>query len=294
MKSVNVNLNPKNSKHDGFSKKLTLLIKDWLESSSFHGVDKLIRTKFILVKITWLVLILSSSCLCVFFVGRSVQDYLDHQVTTEIRIFDKLKIDFPAITICSRNPFSSRDSVQYLKLIAMSNNLSSIFDEVFSFDSKLSTPEKISKLKQLEKVALINVYSKNMSLNERTKFSPPLDELIIDCRFSGIKCKSADFEQVYISNYGNCFRFNSGFDLNGKETERKVISRPGKYSGLTLELYTGLPNELSKIATKKDYYVSVHSTGDFYLKKIEAPPGLETNVIVKKSVYEQLDRPSDS
>ena len=72
-----------------------------------------------------------------------------------------------------------------------------------------------------------------------------LKDIIIFCQFSMVKCDlDADFEHYYDINYGNCFRFNSGFDSNGNKVDLEKSYLSGFYYGLQLTLYVNVYEKL--------------------------------------------------
>ena len=85
-----------------------LQIKDFKERikqlflySSAHGLPRMIRTDIILIKIIWLIVLICSICLGLYFISSSIEDYYKYDVNTKIDVINEKISDFPSICICS-------------------------------------------------------------------------------------------------------------------------------------------------------------------------------------------------
>jgi len=87
---------------------------EWSSSSTSHGYPNIFRTDKWLIKIMWFLFILLSTGFCFYMVTKSVMDYLNHDVVTKIRVFNEAPIEFPTITICNLNPFTTNASIEYI------------------------------------------------------------------------------------------------------------------------------------------------------------------------------------
>ena len=77
--------------------------KETLESSSVHALPNIIRNRFYPVKIMWVICFFGSSIGCAMFISKSISDYLNYDVITNIKIDYVNKLKFPMITICNTN-----------------------------------------------------------------------------------------------------------------------------------------------------------------------------------------------
>ncbi len=71
-----------------------------LESSSVHAIPNITKNRFYLVKLVWVVCFLASNGVCAWFIYKSISDYLNYDVVTNIEINYVNKIQFPIISIC--------------------------------------------------------------------------------------------------------------------------------------------------------------------------------------------------
>jgi hypothetical protein len=277
---------------DNNKNKNTSILKNQLEecilSSSTHGLSNIYQSKSRLNQLLWILMVILSSCVCIYFIIISLTDYFSYSVTTETRILNEHHSLFPVVTICNKNIFTSDESVEYLKQLIREKNLIDFFNETsFISDESISTQEKYNSLFYFIRLARSNLLKDNQNMS---KYSQPLEKILISCDYAGLKCDSNDFDLIYNSIYGNCFQFNSGRN----RTIRKM-TKLGKFNGLTLELYVGLSDELNKLALNKGLFVSISNQTDYpfdYLpNSFDIQSGLETNIQVERFVYNQLPQP---
>lgn len=82
-------------------------IYETLSDFSGHGFSNLIKSKRTVTKLLWGFIIVLSIVFCFTFIVFSLQQYLDFDVVTNIKMKKAEEIEFPAITICDENSFSS-------------------------------------------------------------------------------------------------------------------------------------------------------------------------------------------
>ena len=76
-----------------------------------------------LVQFIWLLILLGSTGATYYLISKSIIDYLKHNVTTQIKIVNEIPTEFPTITFCDNNPFSSKEAEEFMKNISILNNL---------------------------------------------------------------------------------------------------------------------------------------------------------------------------
>ena len=258
-----------------------------IESTTIHGLPMIIKENSYLAKIIWLVLFLSASSLCLFLNRKSVIDFMNYEVITKVRIINEPKLEFPTITICNKNRFSTDLAVDFMRKVIKENNLDDIFDqEKFINNKSLRFVDKRRKVRLVQDTARLLL--ENMNDQYRKSLSISIENMLIECRFGGKECTKFDFDLFYITQHGVCFRFNSDQD---NQRKAKELYKTGWRNGFRLDLYVGLPNYLNKIALEKGVFLYIHSTRDFQPKEIHINPGEETSIALKKSIYEQMPYP---
>jgi hypothetical protein len=76
--------------------------EEWCKESSGQGIPNIVRKNTASAKLIWIVFTLASVGLCGYMISRSVNQYLEYEVTTKIRKEIKSNVPFPVISICNK------------------------------------------------------------------------------------------------------------------------------------------------------------------------------------------------
>jgi hypothetical protein len=206
------------------SKKVKAKILEWAGTTTSHGYPNIFRTSLWEIRIMWLIFTLIATGLCAYMIAKSVLDYLNFEINTKIVIDKEIPSEFPTITICNLNPFYKNMSIPVLRGILSKN---------FSDFEELSTDEfKIGLYK-----FLYLAKHPSTSDEQKKKLGPALSKMLIYCSFIETNCSLNDFSWKYLIDFGNCFRFNSGYDLSDNKIAIKKVYKEGVWSALHMELY---------------------------------------------------------
>ncbi len=74
--------------------------KEILLSSTILGLPKVLSKQNTILKAIWFLAFLASTSVGVFTVIKTLNNYLDHEVTTKIDIVHKIPSEFPQGSIC--------------------------------------------------------------------------------------------------------------------------------------------------------------------------------------------------
>lgn len=162
--------------------------------------------------------------------------YFDYTISVTVQDIP-LDLDyFPAVTVCNKNPFDSSKSktLKYLKSILNKYNILTNLTISGSNEEDFKTIFLFRRSLNLLKSNVIAENYKNSSELYGLRYT--LDDMLISCFFNGVECNSSDFYYFYTFDYGNCFTFNSALNGNTHTT-----SKTGPRTGLSLELFTGIP-----------------------------------------------------
>ena len=77
-------------------------IKQILKSSNAHALPRLVENHSKALKLIWLMCFLVSIGSCIYFINRTLTDYLGYKTVTNIDILSEQPALFPTITICNR------------------------------------------------------------------------------------------------------------------------------------------------------------------------------------------------
>ena len=107
--------------------KIKKRISDQLLSSTAHGLPNILRTKHKLIKITWFIFIVVSTCFGSYFVIDNILDYLQYKTTTTISVVTEYQAQFPTISFCGHPTINAS-----LKETVMSVRYDNIYEKNFS------------------------------------------------------------------------------------------------------------------------------------------------------------------
>ena len=293
-------------------------------NSSTHGLPNILRAKIFIIKILWIMFFILSACFCMFLVYKSIMDYLDYEVVTKIRFIREDKAEFPTITICNKSPFTSEYSIEFLiqlfqNLTNKTTNENIIDTSLFNFNNeqinnisdfnnntkfitRLEFFNNLFKNDMLFNLALTTAASNQLTDNQRKRLSYSLDEMLINCKFVSLSCKSSDFEWYYHFYYGNCYVFNSNIvnkvDTNKSNNDslienRKFVNGYGLPHSLQLELFVGIPdmypNDLNDLGVK----IIINNRTSFPLigKDLDLNVGTLSNIAIDRIIVDKLKKP---
>ena len=247
------------------------LSKQILYNSSCQGLIKIFGHKQVLIKTLWVIFLIISTALCSYLVLTSIAEYLNFDVTTKIRKNKEDQTEFPTITICNKNFFTTDYAFEFLK-----NDSSNIFE--------------IKKDSFTYYGSIFKIYSNLIMFNksyEINKFSFSLDDLLLTCYFDTNKCNTNEFQPVVDKMYGLCYKFNSGYNSAGEKVGIKTVKHSGKSFGLHLTLFAGLNQELKKYYFDSGFLIRIdnssYSVSNY--DGIGIKNGVETDIVIKDRIY---------
>ena len=251
------------SRYDNLTEEIKLIKVD--------GLPNIIRSKFVVIKCIWCVILTCSAGICAWLIVQSVQDYLKYEVTTKDRLFSEQEAIFPTITICQINPFSTDYAV-------------SLFLEAGT--TSINSLEWFTK----------NTTGSYLTDDQKRQLSN-LDNIILSCSFDGESCNSSDFTWVWHPRYYNCYRYNSGFDSNGNKKTLKKVNIAGGLSSFIVELYAGLPNFISNFVgqyNSRGFHIFIHNSTDYFFNYAPSPfrltPGFGAELTLQRAFYNQFNQ----
>lgn len=177
--------------------KLKKKLLNWCLSTTSHGIPRIIGANSFYKRFIWLIFSLISFSLCSFMVSRAISEFSTFGVTTTIRVLPQNKITFPIVSICNANIFVTKEANNYL---------------VNSKD--LAWKKYITN-------------SPNFDVNLKKSFGYNLTSMIYNCGFRFNRCEFSNFEWYFDPNYGNCFKFSSGRDMDNEEIPYESVAREG-------------------------------------------------------------------
>ena len=89
-------------------------IKETLSSSSIHSFPNIVQNKFKSIKIVWAICFFVSSAACAFYITTAISEFLEYDSVSKTSIKYVSKIDFPIISICDANAFTTEYATEFL------------------------------------------------------------------------------------------------------------------------------------------------------------------------------------
>lgn len=142
----------KNAKKSISIQEENLILKEirvWCETSTSHGIPKIIRSKTKFQKLLWLIVFLSSTSYCIYALYADFQNYFKYRVLTYVNTVYDMPVILPAISICGTNNninetlnscLIKRGRLQTLKCSSLDfkNSIVPGYENCFSFNSGLN------------------------------------------------------------------------------------------------------------------------------------------------------------
>jgi hypothetical protein len=244
--SLDENSKANNAKHDVIEKKqdnsIELILKENLSCEMYHFILNVYYSSHLLLKIIFTFFTILGFGLASYMTINLILSYLEYNVITTIRVINDCPAIFPKVTICNRNPFTTRYAYEFL---SQSNFIN------------LTELEQISKGDRNHAVVLTTLRRgqlagkiKNFQDDRKKIFSHSWDDILLSCLFDYQFCNSSDFKWEWDNYYGNCYSFN--FNSSSNELKKSYIS--GSTFGLQLELYVNFYERLMFFNSLIDNY----------------------------------------
>jgi hypothetical protein len=76
------------------------IVTTLIDNTTIHGIQNVLRTKNLFLKIVWTLFILASICIGIYYIIDSSLDYLKYSTVTTIKVIDEKQAEFPTISVC--------------------------------------------------------------------------------------------------------------------------------------------------------------------------------------------------
>ena len=259
-------------------KNLKSIIIQAISDSTAHGLPNIIKSEKLFLKIFWIIIFILSSSYAINFILDSVNAYLSYESVTKIEVTKDLPSQFPAVSICNINPFTTKFAKEYTRNISIG----------FTDKNDSLIINRLYKKTFLQS----NIMSSQLNDEQRRSFSLKINESLIDCVFSFTPCSRNEFSWFYDFIYGNCYTINEGKTLSNNLTiPFWTSSNPGTINGLQLWIYVGNSSHETISNSGIHIFIHNHSFTPLCSDGINAAPGMETNIIVRRVYDEKLPPP---
>ena len=240
-----------------------------LEHVKMDGVPNIVRSRHMCARLLWSVLLVANASVCVWLIVGTVAEYVEHKVSTSIRVHKEKRTPLPTITICNLNPFSSTFAAQLWRSAGV-------------------TPEPdanaFSYLMQMQ-YYMHTVHGTYLNSSELQRLSS-LSDMLYSCDLGDTKCNASDFTYIFHPNFFNCYRFNT-------HGEHKAVGA-GQMSRLRVRLYAGLPHPINE-SYVRGFYILIQNATDYPYSDspslFELMPGLGATFVPSRTFIKLHEAP---
>jgi hypothetical protein len=226
------------------------------------------------VQFIWLLLLLGSTGGTFYFISKSIIDYLNYEVVSQTNIVSEIPTQFPAVTFCDANVFSTTYSQSLLEDVAKRNGISQINNNW-------------TKILYL---TILQASNASVSDEERKKIGFEMNQ-ILSCSFKDENCLN-DLHWIWLQEYGNCWQFNVGFNYSNHIIPLKQSNNNGKTYGLTVEIFPLYTQNKYITSSSKGMYVFIHNSSFLPSSTVVSlEPGKYYNIEIQKTFIQKSSYP---
>jgi hypothetical protein len=252
------------------------IVVDYLLAASTHGLRTIGLAHSTRNRIFWVVVFLTALSSMLYFVVSSVLQYLAYPTTTSIEIEAQRDMNFPAVTVCSANPY--RADRMNVSLLAYAQRIGSNLTGV--------------ALENLATAMIVDLFNRNET-DELNTIGFQLSDMLLACSYNNIDC-SSNFTYSISSVFGNCYTFNWKAIMDKVLRLNDFGSGVIFFEGLSMTFY--MPRELDFPLFSYDdgLVLLLHDNDELPLtaqKGIRLQPGLAHTIAYTKSQTTFLPQP---
>ena len=263
---------------------------DWSLLCSFHCYPKIFQYEKYVAKLIWLVLFAVFAGLTLWLVLKALTEYFAYEIVSKTEVFNERPVDFPIVTICDTNPFTTKAAESLLHHVTLVNYHKDLESMQF-YDIFTAAPI-------LTELAKMN--ASRADFGEEARKSLGFNKIHFSCMFNKKRCgdeaKNSQYSHTYLYDYGNCYQFNSGLNLSNVAFPFKKTTVEGQDFGLSLMVGpVSYKNKFNKYPTAfaKGLKVFVHNRTQLptSVEGIYLEMGKETSVGVRRTFVQKYAEP---
>ena len=275
--------------------------REFVDNTTMHGIRYVFMKRHVVIRLLWLVLLLSSGGYYIFTVYRAFNKYYNRPISTVLSRKNLKEMDFPAVTICPLNLFARSkifmtDDNPLFTSSGLNISSCAVTAEVRGhrpcglsllcccapIDEKeaLILPSCTRQYRQ-DLLAVMQTSGHHPSIEEFYRyFSQNISEFAgTKCTFGWqeTKCSAKDFVPM-VTPWGMCYTFNSGIDGTVKS-----VNTAGVSSGLSVILDTQT-HEYIQGKYSEGFKVLIHGQGEYFdeWEGINVGPGQHALIAVSQ------------
>jgi hypothetical protein len=268
-----IKLTDKRSSESALKSKTESLKEIFVEFSRRTNVDcysKIFEYNSIFIKLIWIVILVTSLGFTSYLLVSNVNNYLNYDVTTKIGSYYELPTEFPAVTFCNSNAFTTFQA-QFL-----------FWQYINDWGWEIAY-----------NMIFMRTSSPSYGDDDRKQLGLSIDQ--ISCIYNNMDCKN-DLHWYWSYDYGNCFQFNTGLNSTGNFIDKTQVNVEGPLRGLHIYInpfknynyYTGT-NDFGVVVFVHNSSLKPTSSDIVYLQ-----PGQSSYIQVKRTYVDNYPTPYTS
>jgi hypothetical protein len=241
----------------------------------------------------WLVCFLTATGLFLYSAYTNIAAYLEYPVTTQITSNYENPTNFPTVTFCNINAFVTPVADGFVSATLIRNGVFQSVSEstVLASYFNYSKSQQTANFNTARNLMFQNAMNQNNSYKKM--FGSSQDYFIIACFYNNEPCDLNEMSWYYHPTYGNCYQFNSGYNINGSSIDVKKTYKTGKTYGLTLILFTYTPDMINTLAfdTGAHIFITNQTESLYSVTGYDVAAGKATSFTIGKTFVDQLGSP---
>lgn len=173
--------------------------------STAHGFGPIIRRDNLVIRLFWIVCLLTSAGVCIWMVSMSIMSYFDYETVSKTEKVHLTLTEFPAVTICNTNTFLTNESLDFINNILIEAKVMDPNNQIESFKYFSGFTYAFYKY-----FSATNALNPAFNDSFRRSLSPDITDMLFSCTFNLGECLANEFTWFFDNYFGNCFTFNSG------------------------------------------------------------------------------------
>ncbi|XP_045198345.2 amiloride-sensitive sodium channel subunit gamma-2-like [Mercenaria mercenaria] len=190
------------------------LFKELGETSSLHGIPKIVSSRQLIVKALWCILLLGTMSVFVIQLHGLFAEFYSYPTKTSVRLNFR-PLAFPAMTFCNMNPLKLShlsdfetlweiDNYQYIADNKDDWGLSDSYLSQYLGEDVLEDHNNTRDKYDAWKTRFLTEF-RNLSAENRSNVGHQKEDFIHSAVFSGHRMKLTSFKKVLSHVYGNCY-----------------------------------------------------------------------------------------
>jgi hypothetical protein len=301
---ASINIDSKNDDSEAIKQSLKFLRNETLKMFL-----KVYQVKHECIKFYFVFIIIFAASISSYMLAILIINYLSFEVVTTTRSIAEATSVFPKVTLCNRNMFQSEYALNFLKEINREMFPHIDMFDADKFESNLNDNFIMLYAWQIYNRSLSIIHT-NFTDEQQKRLAHDSNDLIFNRHF-GFETSLSRFDYFWYFDriYGNCYVFNSGFDMSGKNrVNLKTTNVPGPNGGLSLDYYVGFHQNLTLFNALSSGILEKISAGaqgavirienntfftdaSFTENDIHVVPGMQVSIKIHRSFEYSMPKP---